>query len=606
MKKIICVLFLACYINVDAQYKDVVAIYESLLAESKTPNPKANLRLADLNYFATQYKVAEKYYAAYLAISKAPAPEVYFRYAQCLKNNKNLAEAENAMKKFNDNIEGYSQKFIKRDYSEEIEENSGRFGTELMAFNTNISEFGAIQIDEKLYYTAFNIDRENVSFFTTNKEGTSTPVPLNFLGINFKENITDFAITKDKKTIYYTKTNPLKGKNMKPVYKLYKANLSEDWKASKEVLLNFNVIGSNMAHATLSQDEKKLYFVADLPDSLGDTDLYSVDILEGDNFSKPENLGPIVNTPYKETFPFVSSNGDFYFCSQGHRGLGGMDVFVLKQEEDGKFKTVYNIGAPINSTSDDFSFCIDDNAKTGYFSSNRPGGPGFDDIYKFTQTQELPNNFKLEQALLNEKDDSPVENAKIIISDLNNKIIQTLASDSDGGYSYRLPLNNIYLVRIEHPDFLPSEFILYTMKGFSYQKSLRILSTKQQINKDDDICKILDTENITYIPRVAKIIPQEDLELRKVLLLLKRYPKMTVAFNTYTDAKGSEERNLKFSEELATAIGAWMTKNGVDKNRITVKGYGETMIINRCKDNVPCTEEEHAANRRFEAIVLSM
>ena len=209
------------------------------------------------------------------------------------------------------------------------------------------------------------------------------------------------AYTKDGKTVYFTRNNFLDGKkgkdaNKVTLLKIYKATLEED-KWINITALPFNSDSYQVAHPTLSADEKTLYFASDMPGTKGLSDLYKVDIKEDGSFGTPVNLGSDINTEGRETFPFITSDNELYFASDGHPGLGGLDIFITKLEKDGSFKQVHNVGESANSQYDDFALIINKTSKRGFLTSNRPG-VGNDDIYKFLETREI--DWDCEQSLV--------------------------------------------------------------------------------------------------------------------------------------------------------------------------------------------------------------
>ncbi|WP_108868698.1 TolB family protein [Aquimarina aquimarini] len=211
------------------------------------------------------------------------------------------------------------------------------------------------------------------------------------INTKFHESSATFSV--DKKTIYFTRNNyskrkPKRSKDQLVLLKIYKADyIDGKWRNIKE--LPFNSDEYSIAHPALSPDGKYLYFASDMKGSYGQSDLYVVTIDEHGNFGTPRNLGDQINTPGRETFPFVSDTGKLFFASNGHEGKGGLDIFMAMFNTDGTVE-VHNLGAPINSPKDDFTFIINEESKMGYFASNRNGGKGNDDIYIFRQI----NSFK--------------------------------------------------------------------------------------------------------------------------------------------------------------------------------------------------------------------
>ncbi|GGX09622.1 TolB family protein [Aquimarina muelleri] len=216
--------------------------------------------------------------------------------------------------------------------------------------------------------------------------------------INTKFHESSATFSKDGETVYFTRNNYSKNKSITSIngvvlLKIYKASyINGKWDDIEE--LPFNSDEYSIAHPALSPDGKFLYFASDMPGSIGKSDLYVVEINRDGSFGEPRNLGSQINTSGRETFPYVSDQGKLFFASDGHKGLGGLDVFMVMPYQDDFFE-VYNLGKPINSSKDDFTFIIDEKSRTGYFASNRRGGKGDDDIYSFKQIDSFPNHYEL-------------------------------------------------------------------------------------------------------------------------------------------------------------------------------------------------------------------
>ena len=223
--------------------------------------------------------------------------------------------------------------------------------------------------------------------------GKSVKVNKFKTSINTKFHESSPAFTKDGKTVYFTRNNYVNGKKGKDdnkitLIKIYKATLENNGKWANSIELPFNSDNYSAGHPALSPDEKTLYFASDMPGTFGQSDIYKVSI-NGESYGAPQNLGKTINTEGKETFPYVTSENEIYFASDGHPGLGGLDVFVGKIEDNGTISNIQNVGADINSPKDDFAYNIDPVSRRGYFSSNKDGGQGSDDIYKFLETRKL-------------------------------------------------------------------------------------------------------------------------------------------------------------------------------------------------------------------------
>jgi len=218
---------------------------------------------------------------------------------------------------------------------------------------------------------------------------------------------------------------------------MYKATLEGDqWTNITEVPFNSNEY--SVAHPALSADEKTLYFASNMPGSLGQSDLYKVAINADGTFGTPTNLGNVINTEGRETFPMVTSDGELYFASDGHPGLGGLDVFVSKAQADGTYKDVQNVGEPVNSPKDDFGYLINDKTRLGYFTSNREGGQGGDDIYKFKENKKLICEQMLSGVVTDKETGLPIEGAKVTLSDASFKMLKEVTTGKDGKFDFGL------------------------------------------------------------------------------------------------------------------------------------------------------------------------
>jgi len=251
----------------------------------------------------------------------------------------------------------------------------------------------------------------------------------------------NFCFTADGKTIYLSKSNNERGKrkfdsissNAIHLYKSVKNDSINTW--SKPEKLDFNNVSYTTEHPALSPDEKKLYFSSNRPGGYGEFDLYVVDINLDGTYSKPKNLGPEINTPHREQFTFITKNGDLFFSSNGHLGLGMLDIFASKSSKK-KFDKPVNLGVSINSSFDDFSLTYY-NDKNGFFASNRKKSG--DDIYTFNQIgkvfpKPLKNRFEVRDLISK----AYIPNTSVLLTDKNKKEIYTKTLDSVSAFEIKL------------------------------------------------------------------------------------------------------------------------------------------------------------------------
>ena len=365
-----------------------------------------------------------------------------------------------------------------------------------------------------------------------------------------------------------------------------------------------------MAHPALSPDEKYLYFASDMGGTLGGSDIFRVEILGDNKYGKPENLGNLINTPGRESFPFISKNNVMYYSSDGFPGLGGLDIFAVKFYENGTTSKPINIGRPGNSADDDFCFIMDSDSKIGFLSSNRPGGKGRDDIYSFFEEKPLVFDCEkmLKGVLKDAKTNNVIVDGLIILSDRTMKEVAKQKTKEDGTFAFNeVDCKELYYyLRGEKEKYETAEVKVNTNKeGETYYEML-LKPREVAISKNTDLAKVFNIKEIYFDLNKSDIRPDAAVELAKIVEVMKQYPKMKVDIRSHTDSRASDAYNLALSDKRAKSTLEWIVKQGIERKRLTAKGYGETRLVNGCSNGVPCTEEEHQANRRSEFIVVSM
>ena len=611
-------------------YVDAIKTYERVVARGLKSQDLLQ-KLGNAYYFKADLVKAAKWYGELFSFSQNIDPEYYYRYAQSLKEVKDYAKADEMMSKFNElNGTDLRAKLAasQKDYLAQIKKNSGRYNVENAGINTKYSDYGSSFYNNKVIFASArdtgslanrrhawtgerftNLYQADIiaEGFLTNSEKFSTK-------LNSRVNESTPAFTKDGKTVYFTRNNYINGKKGKDsekstLLKLYKATLEGDkWSNVKE--LPFNSNNYSVAHPTLSADEHTLYFASNMPGTLGQSDLYKIAINADGSFGAPTNLGNKINTEGRETFPMITSDGELYFASDGHPGLGGLDVFVSKMDKEGHFGEVVNVGEPVNSSYDDFAFLINDKTRYGYFTSNREGGKGGDDIYKFKETQKLV--IKCEQNLAgivtDKETELPLTDSNVTLLDSNFKTIKEIKSDKDGKFDFGLKgCKTVFYIKVEKQDFVPTQTKAITIKEdeanfveIPLEKSAKI------IKKGDDLMKKFNITLIHFDLGKYNIRPDAEVELAKILDVLEQYPQMEIDIRSHTDSRQSAEKNRILSQNRASSTMEWFIKKGIAQNRLTAKGYGESQLLNKCADGVKCTEEEHQVNRRSEFIVTKI
>ena len=619
----------------DLAYIDAIEIYKKV-ADKGHKSVDLFQRLGDSYYFNANLKEANKWYSELFALKQEVEPEYYFRYAQTLKSVGNYSKADEYLVLFSQKNGTDKRAKIfdsNKDYLAIIKKNSGRQKIEDAGINTQYSDYGSSFYKENVVFTSArdtgsvsNITHKwtNKSFYnlysaTANPEGfLSNPEPLN-RKINSKFNESSAVFTKDGKTMYFTRNNYTDGKQRTDaskitLLKLYKATIADGnkWKDVQELPFNSNEY--SCAHPALSPDEKTLYFASNMPGTVGQSDIFKVAINPDGSFGTPISLEGGINTESRETFPFVTDDNLLFFASDGQSGLGGLDVFSVKIYENGTISKVFNLGAPVNSPQDDFAYLFNSKNKSGYFSSNREGGKGSDDIYKFIE--ETPLVYDCIQVIsgvvLDTQTNQVLANVKVTLFDENMKVVSEVISGENGAYKFEaLECEKTYFVRAESKDYETVETSVVTgsIPGETTVK-LPITKRVKQVGVGSDLAKAFNIKIIYFNLDKSNIRPDAALELEKILQVMKQYPTMKVDVRSHTDCRQTAKYNQALSDRRAKSTIAWLVKNGIAADRLTGKGYGESQLVNDCgcepTNNSKCSEEEHQANRRSEFIITAM
>ena len=609
-------------------YVDAIKTYERV-AEKGYKSEDLFKKLGNSYYFNSEFEGAAKWYAELFAMNPSPEAEYFYRYAQSLKSTGQLAKADKVLNEFNTKYKNDSRgKLYKEDvnYLDQIKLNSGRYKIEDAGINSKYSDYGSFVYDNKIYFASAR-DTGNFSqrkhkwtgeYFTNiynadidAESGSSTKVNKIKTAINTKFHESSPAFTKDGKTVYFTRNNFIDGKkgkddNKVTLIKIYKATL-ENGKWTNITALPFTSDSFSTAHPALSPDEKTLYFASDMPGTIGQSDIYKVSINSGGGYGTPENLGKTINTEGKETFPYVTSENEIYFASDGHPGLGGLDVFVGQLQDNGTVSDIQNLCGDINSPNDDFAYIIDPATRRGYFSSNKTGGHGSDDIYKFLETRRLKCLQELTGVITDAESGIILPGTKLTLYDSQQVIVSTTISNAEGKYSFAVECGKTYNVRAAKTDYATKE-VMVNIGKVSGKTDLPIALDKIicKVAIGDDLGKCFGIKMIYFDLDKSNIRVEAALDLEKILDVLNQNPTMKLDIRSHTDSRATHQYNEALSDRRAKSTIDWLIKNGVAKNRLTGKGYGETQLVNKCSDGVPCTEEEHQMNRRSEFIIVGL
>lgn len=427
--------------------------------------------------------------------------------------------------------------------------------------------------------------------------------------LNTRYHEADVAFTKDKKIVYFSRNNYLEGKLTRDstgmgLIQLYRAKINNVGEWVEEEPMPFNNDHYQTGHPTISADGKTLYFISDMPGGFGKTDIYKAAINADGSIGIPINLGSVVNTPEREMFASISGNDELYFSSDGRKdGYGALDLYVSKITENGLTQPE-NLGKPINSDKDDFSFILNYENRRGYFSSNRAGGKGDDDIYTFVQ--DIPIDFKCTQnvkgIVIDKNTGVEIPNAIVTLYDEKGKELQKVVVGNDASYTFDVDCGMNYKLIATKEDYKEDKESFYSTEGKELVMPLELEYVAFKLERGKCIVNIAP---IYFDFDKSDIRPDAAIELNKVVEIMKLYPELIIEGGSHTDSRGTFKYNEDLSERRANATVNYIIEQGVDQSRISAKGYGETQLVNGCTGSVNCTEQEHDVNRRTEFVIIN-
>ncbi|MCW5518302.1 OmpA family protein [Aureitalea sp. L0-47] len=594
------------------QYNDAAAAYQKLLKKGKGSRYVFQ-QLGNSYYFINDTKKAETYYKRVVKGRKVD-PEVVYNYAQVLKANGKFALHNTWMKTFAEAKpnDSRAKEFMKNpNYIPLIMDEQPRWEAKNMEeINSEYSDFGTFVMGKDFYFTsARNTKRKSYGWneepyldIYKARDVGGTIKNANLLGgddVNTKYHEGTVAISPDGKRMYFDRNDFFEGdydKSSEGVNQinLYYAELIDgQWKGVQSVPWNNDEY--SVQHPALSPDGNTLYFTSDMPGGQGASDIYKVSINQDGTFGTPQNLGAGINTEGREGFPSVDSNGTLYFASDGHMGIGMLDVFMAEASGSG-FGNVTNMGKGVNSSDDDFAFVFDPATMTGYVSSNREGGKGSDDIYAIKEL-EVVCEIKINVTVLNEYTDGPISGARLDLYDEFENSLNSRTTSVDGKSLFSAECDKGHVIQAVMEDYESNAVVVESANDTEVDVVVRLRPIEEIIVDDRVVLK-----PIYFDLNKANIKPQAAFELDKLVAIMKKYPNMTIKVESHTDNRGGDEFNLELSERRAQSTVQYVISQGVEASRISGEGKGETDPKFDCGSN--CTQEQHDKNRRSEFIIV--
>lgn len=667
-------------------------------------------KLAECYRLTKNYQEASDWYGQYVKSDVVQDSMAWFWYGHCLLKDKRYDDALDAFQQYailapkDPRGTSYVNQLKKID---DLLEQKGFVTIETLPINSYESDFGAVPYAGGLIFASSRdegppvgqtfdwLDDPFLSLFYAKQKKEEPPTydrPELLKGeVNTKFHESNFTFAYDDSTrVYFSRNNYIerkKGMNEDRVIllKIYTA-VMDGLEPTYIQEFPHNSDTFSCTHPCLAPDGQALYFTSDMPGGEGGKDLYKI-VKTGTGWGQPENLGPEINTPGDEMFPYISAAGNLYFSSDGHPGMGYLDVF-LAREKQGKL-VIQNMGPPLNSPYDDFGVWLNKTEEEGYFSSDRPGGMGKDDIYKLkikrpeveilvvdsvaalpiegaeitvhdrtfdtsqtyktdtvgriefksefgtdyellvktTEFQDrvegmntdIPESADTLQTLYSKRielyNPPPAISAIVIDEDTRKRLIGATIefiklanndttfryTDRNGRFAIQLEKNTYYQINVRRPGYLTYTNRVSTTQ-IAYDGDTIIPLQLQEIRKAKG--KIVQLEGILY--DFDKFDIREDMKPKLDVLveLMVQNPTIRVELSSHTDCRGSYSYNQKLSQRRAKSAMEYIVSQGVERDRIEAVGYGEMKLRNRCKDGIPCDEDEHEVNRRTEYKII--
>jgi len=590
-----------------ARYEYVKAANAYLkLVENDKADGYVYKQLADSYYNMFNTTEAVKWYAK--AMETNQDAETYFRYSQMLKANGKYEESNKVMSKF---AAAYPNDLRAKSFKEnpnyipKLLKKSPEYTVSALAINSEKSEFGALLKDNNLFFTsARNAAKKNYGwnnepyldlYKSTLGDGGNYSEPTAIASLNSQYHDGPITFSTDGKTAYFSSDSfreNLYTKNKAAHLKLGKNNLykatsndGETWNDIKP--LPFNSAEYSTSNPALSKDGRTLYFSSDMPGGKGGVDIWKVEIKADGSFGTPVCLGGNVNTEGNESFPFIAEdNKTLYFSSNGKQGLGGYDVFSVDLSKNSE---AVNLGKPVNSEKDDFSFTFNGSKNFGYFSSNRNGN---DDIFTATPICGVD----VETIVTNSKTGEILAGAKVSILDSKNNVIATETSNDKGAVSFRVECDQAYTVQVSKDKYEGNTFAIAKSKGPKATVDAKLNPIEEIVTPIEVVLQPIyfefDKSNITQ---------QGAFELDKLVQVMNDHKDMVIFVKSHTDNIGDDDYNLGLSDRRAKASVQYVISKGISADRISGQGFGEKEPVEKCDR---CTKEQNAKNRRSEFLIV--
>ena len=676
-------------------YAPATELYQTVLGRSKENQDDIKIKLGRCYYHLNKPQQSAYWYEQVLAKDSLLTEQDRIRFAQSLSGSQQYAKAKEQYQALEptDRVQATIEAL---DNLEQFYQDSAYYQVERLSMNTGAADFSPMYYQEGLMFVSSRSHRSPVKrvyrwnqtpfldlyYAPRDSSGQVGKVKSLAGQVNTKFHEGAVAFLDSGRQMIFTRNSFYQGQeNLSSEgfngLNLYSAERAGDGAAWTNIApLPFNSAEYSTGHPAMSPDGKTFYFVSDAPGGVGGTDLYTSEYDSG-RWSAPHNMGEPVNTPGDEMFPYVDADGTLYFASEGHPGLGGLDIFRVSPQGEPQ-----NIGYPVNTHRDDFGIIVDEEGRSGYFASNRLNGGADDDLYFVTI--DLPATLLVQGTIVDKETQEELTEVTVALKAPDGSVIDQITTGENGDFRFQVPIDTTYTLAISKDNYQPDEQRVDALSEDSltinsalernkiivegrvtdetgrgadsarvalinratgetedemvvgedgtYRLELRpeqryeIRAGKQQylgnveslptegmehtvITKDFVLTRVNlnDEINLDYIYYDFDewfIRASEEKELDRLVTFMKEHPTSEVELGAHTDARGSDAYNQQLSQKRAQAAVDYIVKKGIDRNRITAKGYGEERILNGCTNGVPCTEAQHQQNRRTEFTVV--
>ncbi|MBD1397210.1 OmpA family protein [Pontibacter sp. JH31] len=605
--------------------------------EKRKPDVKTAERIADSYRLTRRSQEAEKWYAQVVAMPGRDPQNIY-HYAEALRSNGKYEEAKQQYMQWAEEVPEVEERaqalmeacdkaksWMTRLPLAEVQRLNGLNAKGYSDFSPmNYGKDGLIftsdrgtEINGKATGTYGWTGRPYLQLFMASRDGNGNwgkPTALHEM-INDQYHNATASASEDGQTLYFTRTHLVQKRkpgNADPTSWVDKAAQAQEYINRLEIFSSQrrgttwsditpfafnNVEEYSVGHPALSPDGKIMYFVSDMPGGIGETDIYYTLRQADGSWGEPVNAGILINTPSRESFPYVDNNGKLYFSSDGHMGMGGLDIFAAEGKH-AAWTAVNNMGYPVNSPKNDYGIMFNEDGETGLLSSNREGQDGTDDLYSFKILQKpvvlAVTTLARKQNEQKRTIQVALPQVQLAISQKNLNDTSTVTTNTRGQYFMDGRKGNTYALQGTKQGYLNQKTTVEIPKTAADTVQVALVFDRDEKN----VAIVL--ENIYYDLDKWEIRSDAAKELDKLAEVLVSNPTIKIELGSHTDSRESLKYNQLLSERRAQAAVDYLIEKGIAKDRLTAKGYGKTRLVNKCTDGVQCPEEMHQQNRRTE------